>query len=89
MKFKEELIEVIEHSEIDFHYPHWTEGEEEPNDVDYLNNTWSETVSIDLDLAISTLNKLKEKGATQVYLYAHADHIGYIITGVKYNKIEE
>ena len=86
-KYKEKLIERIEFSELDFEEPHWSEGEEDANDIEYLDAVETETTSINIDLAISTLKNLKEKGADSVYIYQHVDHIGYIFTGSKFELV--
>lgn len=93
MKFKEILIDEIEHSELDLEYPFYgpakdKEGDDIRNDIDYMNTgTYSESPSIDIDIVIDSLRLLKAKGANRVYLVDHGDHHGYVITGVKLEEL--
>lgn len=86
-KFKESLIEEISHTELDLQYPFYSEDERNDIDTSGMPNVWSDTVSIDIETVINSLNELKEKGANRVYIVAHEDHIGYYFTGVKLEKV--
>lgn len=84
-KFKETLIKEIEFDAIDCEFPFFTG--EEPNEVEMIDNVWSMIESIDIDKIVNALNDLKFNGADRVYLYAHADHRSYILTGVKLDEV--
>ena len=89
-QFKETLIEEVGVSDLDLEYPFYDkDGEGEPNDVETAEDVWSETVSMDINKAISILEDLKKKGSQMVYIYAHSDHNAYIFTGVKVEEITE
>jgi len=90
-KFLETIVKEISHNELDVIYPFYgpeidPNGDEVRNTVITPTDIWSETVSIDIDTAIDTLNELKKLGSDRVYLYAHTGHHGYVFTGVKLNK---
>lgn len=85
--FTETLIEEIEKSDIDLDYPFYEKGER--NEVETLDNVWSEAPSISINETIETLENLAGKGANRVYLYAHGDHHSYIFTGVRLEEIKE
>lgn len=79
--YKESLVTEISMEELDLDHPFY-DGDER-NEVDQIDDIWAEVPSIDIDVAIENLTKLKELGANRVYFYAHNDHRGYIFTGVK------
>lgn len=89
-KFKEKLINVNYHEELDFLHPFYNDETEEFNEIDdsEMPSIWSDTVSMDIDEAINTLKQLKEEGANRVYIVAHTDHVGYIYTGVKLEEVK-
>jgi hypothetical protein len=88
--FKETVIEEVQTEDLDMEYPWYENSEqEEPNDVDTAEDIWSETLSMDIRKAIEILQKLEEKGANRVYLYAHSDHHSYIFTGINLEEIKE
>lgn len=88
--FKETVIEEVQTEDLDMEYPWYDSvGQEESNDVDTAEDIWSETLSMDIRKAIEILQKLEEKGANRVYLYAHSDHHNYIFTGIKLEEIKE
>lgn len=82
-KYKEILIEEVSEDELDLESPFYDGDERNEIDSSELGDIWSESPSIDIDEVIKILSSLKEKGANRVYLFAHSDHHGYIITGVK------
>ncbi len=88
-KFKETLVDVNYHEEIDLDYPFYNNGDLEPNEIDTseMPDIWCDTESIDINVVINSLMDLKEKGANRVYIVAHEDHHGYIFTGVKLEEI--
>jgi hypothetical protein len=81
-----EVIDDVEHSEIDFLI-----REEFGFDYDVhsefveleVGNPEVNSEPINIDLMITTLQELKEKGSTHVALHYHVDHIGYEMTGYK------
>ena len=90
MKFKETLIGVEYHEELDLKYPFYSDNSNEPNEIDTseMPDIWSDTVSIDIEDAIKSLQELKKIGANRVYIVAHEDHYGYIFTGVNLKETE-
>ena len=89
-QFKETLVEEVQTEDLDMGYPWYDSAEqEEPNDVETVEDIWSETISMDIRKAIEILQKLEENGANRVYLYAHSDHHSYIFTGVTLEEIKE
>lgn len=83
-KYKEELIKVISFMEIDLEPPYFENGEEEPNEIEFSNESIdSETESIKISSVICALKELSEMGATMVYISTDCDHHGYTFTGTK------
>lgn len=82
MKYKEILINEVETEEIWGSEPFYNNETDEANDIDFLNDVWSESSSMPIDEALKILTDLKENGAERVYIYAHGDHNNYIFTGV-------
>lgn len=92
--FKEKLIKEIELEEFNYLYPYYgpehdEEGDEICNNVIHLKGIYCPNRAIKIDTVVDTLIKLKHKGVDSVYLYAHADHRSYILTGVKLTEIGE
>lgn len=93
MYITKEVIEDVEHSEIDFliheEFGFDYENEQELVEIEVGNgDVTNEPISI--DLMIKTLQELKEKGSTHVSLDYHCDHIGYEMTGYKiYHSTED
>lgn len=88
-----EVIDNIEHSEIDFliRDEFGFDYENHSNFVEIeIGNPDVTNEPINIDLMIKTLQELKEKGSTHVSLDYHCDHIGYEMTGYKiYQSREE
>lgn len=86
MYITKEVIENINHSEIDFLIQ---------SEFGFDYETYDELVKIEvgngdvrnepinIDTLIDTLQELKQKGSTHVSLDYHCDHIGYEMTGYK------
>jgi hypothetical protein len=86
MYITKEVIEDVEHSEIDFlirdEFGYDYENDQELVEIEVGNgDVTNEPISI--DLMVKTLQELKEKGSTHVSLSYHTDHIGYEMTGYK------
>jgi hypothetical protein len=86
MYITKEVIEDVEHSEIDFlirdDFGFDYENNQELVEIEVGNgDVTNEPISI--DLMVKTLQELKEKGSTHVSLSYHTDHIGYEMTGYK------
>lgn len=84
---KEVIIDTIEHSEVDLDSPYY-EGDER-NDIIFQKGIYSETEAMSIDDAMSTLQRLKEGGATHLYVAVNCDHHSYTFTGVCYNVASE
>lgn len=86
MYITKEVIENINHSEIDFlikeefgfDYETYYDLVELEIGNGYVNNA-----PINIDTLIDTLQELKQKWSTHVSLDYHCDHIGYEMTGYK------
>lgn len=86
MYITKEVIDDVEHSEIDFLIR---------DDFGFDYETYDDLVEIEvgngdvrnepinIDTLIETLQELKQKGSTHVALHYHIDHIGYEMTGYK------
>jgi hypothetical protein len=86
MYITKEVIEDVEHSEIDFliheEFGFDYENEQELVEIEVGNgDVRNEPISI--DTLIESLQELKQKGSTHVALNYHTDHIGYEMTGYK------
>jgi ribonuclease HI len=86
MYITKEVIEDVEHSEIDFlirdEFGYDYENDQELVEIEVGNgDVTNEPISI--DTLIESLQELKQKGSTHVALNYHTDHIGYEMTGYK------
>jgi hypothetical protein len=86
MYITKEVIEDVEHSEIDFlirdDFGFDYENDQELVEIEVGNgDVRNEPISI--DTLIESLQELKQKGSTHVALNYHTDHIGYEMTGYK------
>jgi len=84
--FVEKFINEQSLTELDGEYPYYeTVDQEEPNEVMIPSQklTFADTLSMDIEEAISILVKLKLDGANRVYISDHIDHRGYYFYGTK------
>lgn len=86
MYITKEVIENINHSEIDFliqsEFGFDYETYDELVEIE-VGNGDVRNEPINIDTLIDTLQELKQKGSTHVSLDYHCDHIGYEMTGYK------
>lgn len=86
MYITKEVIENINHSEIDFliqsEFGFDYETYDELVEIE-VGNGDVRNEPINIDTLIDTLQELKQKGSTHVSLHYHVDHIGYEMTGYK------
>ena len=47
---------------------------------------WGESIPMEIDAMIETLNELKKQGANFVEVVYHCDHLGYVFNGLEMRK---
>jgi hypothetical protein len=89
-----EIVSQIEHSEIDFELSEYVFGKSDDSlnyrtimpDSNKKYSWANENEHIEINLAIQTLQDLKDKGATHVEIVPHNDHNGYVFYGNFFRK---
>ena len=87
-RFTETFVIQSEKSDLDINYPYFgpevdSDGDEHVNNVSICHNVAGEVPPITIDEVIEIMMEFKAKGANKVYIETHADHQGYIFSGVK------
>lgn len=84
---KEVFVKEIVHDELDLKPPFYIrdkEGDGDRQEIIYSDEVnWQDAPSIDIETIIAALHELQAAGADRVYLFAHSDHHGYHLTGVR------
>lgn len=87
--FAEKFIGKVEFEGLDLEFPYYSK--DEPNDVLVQNNKLvlveKGMVSMNIDDAISALNKLKELGSNRVYIGTNPQHCEYCFYGMVLKEI--
>lgn len=98
-KYKQEYLDSISSSEIDFslydqlYGDVWQEDESERyyGDFKVVGKSKAryagETYPTDINRLIENLEELKKKGCSHVEIMYHIDHIGYELSGLKFTEI--